>query len=152
MASLTSFLSELQTSFYFSVTIVPFSFMGAFAEVSGLSKSLELEEVKSGGENSFRYQLPKGVKYDNLVLKRGVSLSGILLSAWCAQTLHNDFASPIITADVLVSLNNADGIPTMNWMFAKAYPVKWEMSDLKAQENALLIEKIELAHQGCILI
>ena len=45
----------------------------SFLEVSGLSPEMELDSVHEGGENRFVHQLPKGVKYPKLVLKRGIA-------------------------------------------------------------------------------
>ena len=33
------------------------------------------------------------------------------------------------------------------WSFIKAWPVKWVVADLKATDNAIVIETIELAYQ-----
>lgn len=152
LSSYTSSLNQLQPSFYFGVSIMPLAIDAAFQEVSGLSKQMETEEVHSGGENRFSYRLPGRVKYENVVLHRGVALSGAPLSLWCAGILDNDFAEPIVPKDVLITLYNAEHMPTMMWHFVKAYPVKWSMSDLKSQENALLIETIELAYRYYTLV
>ena len=147
-----SVLEELQPSFYFGVSILPLALDAAFQEVSGLSKQMEVEEVVSGGENRFAYRLPGRVKYENLVLRRGVALSGALFSAWCALTLDGDYAEPVTTKDLLITLYNSEHLPTMAWMFVDTYPVKWSMSDLKSQENAILIESIELAYRYYTLV
>ena len=149
-AALTSYVSslnELQPSFYFGVSVLPIALDAAFQEVSGLSKQMEVEEVASGGENRFSYRLPGRVKYENLVLRRGVTLSGAAFSAWCAAVLDSDFALPVVTMDMLITLYNHQHLPTMAWSVIDAYPVKWSMSDLKSQENALLIETVELAYR-----
>lgn len=147
LASYATSLDELQPSFYFGVSVLPFVLDAAFQEVSGLSKQMEVEEVVSGGENRFSYRLPGRVKYENLVLRRGVAISGAAFSLWCASVLDSDFASPVLTMDVLLTLYNHQHLPTMAWNFTDAYPVKWSMSDLKSQENTLLIETIELAYR-----
>jgi len=152
LSGIASTLDQLQPSFYFGVSIMPLALDAAFQEISGLSKQMSVEEVNSGGENRFSYRLPGRVKYENLVLKRGVALSGAPLSLWCASLLDADFSEPVSPKDVLVTLYNANHLPTMAWTFVNAYPVKWSMSDLKSQENTLLIESIELAYQYHFLI
>ncbi|SNS81084.1 MULTISPECIES: phage tail protein [unclassified Azospirillum] len=152
LADYASSLNELQPSFYFGVSVLPFALDAAFQEVSGLSKQMEVEEVVSGGENRFAYRLPGRVKYENLVLRRGVAISGAAFSVWCAAVLDSDFATPVTTMDVLVTLYNNQHMPTMAWSVIGAYPVKWSMSDLKSQENALLIETIELAYRRYVLV
>lgn len=152
IAALESVLDDMLPSFYFGVSIVPFALDAAFQEISGLSKQMETEDVRSGGENRFSYRLPGRVKYENLVMRRGVALSGAPLSLWCADVLGNDFATPVVCKDVMVNLFNQDRLPVMTWRFANAYPVKWSMSDLKSQESALLIETIELAYQHYFIV
>jgi len=94
LSGIASTLDQLQPSFYFGVSIMPLALDAAFQEISGLSKQMSVEEVNSGGENRFSYRLPGRVKYENLVLKRGVALSGAPLSLWCASLLDADFSEP----------------------------------------------------------
>jgi phage tail-like protein len=151
-ATLGSTMDEMVPGFYFGVSIAPLAIDAAFQEVSGLSRQMDVEEVRSGGENRFGYRLPGRVKYENLVMRRGVALSGAALSKWCADVLDNDFATPIACKDVMVNLFNPDRVPVVTWCFVNAYPVKWSASDLKSQESALLIETIELAYQRFFIV
>jgi phage tail-like protein len=131
-------------SFYFAL-----SFQGedaAFQEVSGISKELSVEEVVCGGENRFKYRLPTIATHQNLVLKRALIPKGSKLAAWCAGALDAGLANTIVPQDVTVSLLNANGSVCIRWTFYKAYPIKYAVSDLKSQENALVIESIELAY------
>lgn len=130
--------------FYFEL-----SFKGedaAFKEVSGISKELSMEEVVCGGENRFKYRLPTITTSQNLVLKRALIPEGSKLIDWCASTLDEGLANSITTHDVSVSLFNSDGSISVMWTFYNAYPVKYSVSDLKSQENELVIESIELAY------
>ena len=43
-------------------------------------------------------------------------------------------------------LLNEEHEPLATWNFLRAYPVKWSLSDFKAQENALAVESLELAY------
>ena len=118
----------------------------AFQEVSGLTSELGIEEVVCGGENRFKYRLPTTASYPNLVLKRGVALFPSQLIEWCQATLAGGFANPIETKSVnLYLLQNL--LPCMSWTFNNAYPVKWVMGDMDANQNKIMIETIELAYQ-----
>jgi len=131
-------------SFYFML-----SFQGedaAFQEVSGISKELSVEEVVCGGENRFKYRLPTVSTSPNLVLKRALVSTGSLLLNWCANTIDQGLATNIQPHDVSVSLLAADHQVCVKWNFIKAYPVKYSVSELKSQENGLVIETIELAY------
>ncbi|HTR00580.1 MAG TPA: phage tail protein [Candidatus Acidoferrum sp.] len=139
---------DYQTGFYFSL-----SFQGlsgdadaAFKEVSGINKELKVEEVGCGGENRFRYRLPNGTSFSNLVLKRGVSTAKSALLRWCVQTLDNGLSVAVTTRNIRLNLLNAKGQTCSSWTFNDAYPVKWSASDLNSQDNSILIESLEFAY------
>jgi len=124
----------------------------AFQEVSGISREMKVEEVAGGGENNFKYKLPGETKSPNLVLKRALFGNSSKLANWCANTLDLSYAQPIKPHDVSVVLLE---IPTevakipierRRWKFRNAYPVKYSISDLKSQENKLIVESVELAY------
>lgn len=141
--------SNYPVGFYFQL-----SFKGedaAFKEVSGISKELSMEEVVCGGENRFKYRLPTISSSQNLVLKRALIPKGSQLIDWCASTLDEGLANAITTHDVSVSLFNSDGSVSVMWTFHNAYPVKYSVSDLKSQENEIVIESIELAYTHFVI-
>ena len=114
-----------------------------FQEVSGLTAEIGTEELQVGGENRFTYRLPTRAKYNNLVLKRGMLKDSNLIS-WFTNAIENFEFKP---SDVNVFLLNEKHEISVSWIFMQAFPVKWVISDLKAQDNSLVIETIELAYQ-----
>jgi phage tail-like protein len=50
-------------------------------------------------------------------------------------------------SNVLVILLGNARIPIASWLFMKAFPVKWSVSDLDATTNDVVIEYMELAYQ-----
>jgi phage tail-like protein len=141
--------NDLITGFYFSVSVAGGSSGSdaAFREVSGLAKEMHVEEVVCGGENRFKYRLPTGVTFQNLVLKRGVISGKSALLDWCKDTLNGGLAVPITAKNVQVNLMNQDGQSCQSWSFVNAYPIKWSASDLNSEKNEIFIETIELAYQ-----
>lgn len=114
-----------------------------FQEVSGLASELTVEEVVEGGENRFTHRLPGRAKYSNLILKRGLLTDSGLIT-WCKDAIENFDFTP---ATVNVTLLNEDHLPLSDtYSFIRAWPVKWSVSNFKAQENALTIETLELAY------
>lgn len=105
-----------------------------------------MEEVVCGGENRFKYRLPTVSTSQNLVLKRALVTKGSQLLDWCASSIDEGLATQVTTHDVSVSLLGADQSVCVMWTFHNAYPVKYSVSDLKSQENGLVIESIELAY------
>ena len=114
-----------------------------FQEVTGLSSEVTLEEYREGGNNNHPYRLPTGVKFGNLVLKRGY-ISDTAVADWVRQALQDFVFEP---TDVDVALLNESHEPLAQWSFTGAYPVKWSLSDLKAMDNAIAIESLELAYK-----
>lgn len=112
-----------------------------FQKVSGLSAEVETEAVSEGGQNLYTQRLPKSIKYNNLVLERGMVVGSPLnLEFNAAMSLFKFSAS-----NVLVTLLGEDKSPLAAWLFLKAYLVKWSTSDLTA-EPMLVIDTMELAY------
>lgn len=134
--------------FYFTVNLIALGTDGdsSFLEVQGLTAERDIFELKEGGENTYVHRLPGRAKYGNLVLKRGVLLPTSGLGSWCRTVLESNLDQPIVPNDVVVSLLNAGGAPLMSWHFANAWPVKWTVSDLNGEQNAIAIETMELAY------
>ena len=112
-----------------------------FQKVSGLSAEVETETVSEGGQNLYTQRLPKGIKYNNLVLERGMVVGSPLNLEFNATMSLFKFA----TSNVLVTLLGEDKAPLAAWLFLNAYPVKWSTSDLAA-EPALVIDTMERAY------
>lgn len=117
-----------------------------FQEASGISQEMTTGEVGGGEENSSKFQLPRMVKYNNLVLKRGLAAEDSKLSKWVKNTLQPGLSTPIKTKDIKVALLDENQNILVSWDFINAYPVKWNVSDFKSMENDYAIESIEFAY------
>lgn len=142
------------TGFHFRVEFIGVDGAGndieqRFQEVSGLSLEIETEELREGGENRFVYKLPKRAKYPNLVLKRGMLRNTALLD-WLNSAMNTFFIVAVYDfkpADLVISLLDENSEPVAVWNIVQAYPLKWSTSDLRATDNSVMIETIELAYQ-----
>ncbi len=114
-----------------------------FQSVSGLSVEYEYEEYKEGGENRFVHKLPVRTKYADLVLKRGMLTDSEVIK-WCLAAFRDRDFKP---SDIDIILMNEKGDPLRTWSITHAIPKKWIVSDLNANENALVIETLELTYQ-----
>jgi phage tail-like protein len=113
-----------------------------FQNVSGLEVSLETESIKEGGENRFEHVLPTRSKYNDLVLKRGVLKdSGVI--KWCRKAIENFDFKP---TTVLVQLLNEEHEVLIEWKLFHAWPKKWSIAELNAEQSAVLVETIELSY------
>ncbi|MEN7530450.1 MULTISPECIES: phage tail protein [unclassified Cupriavidus] len=142
----------MPVSFSFQVEFTRFG-QGAdcsFQEVSGMGVTMETEDVQAGGQNAFVYKLPKGVRQEKLVMKRGVANDKSPLVGWCKDTLENGMTQPIEIQDVKVYLLDETGVKIRGWTFASAYPVRWSVDDLNSTRNEVTIETIEFAYLNCV--
>lgn len=113
-----------------------------FQKVSGLSADISTDPINEGGQNLFTHRLPSKVSYNNLVLQRGMVVNSPLNIDFTTALSHFQFAP----CDVLVTLYSESSSPLAGWLFMKAYPVKWSVSDLDANESAVVIDTMELAY------
>lgn len=114
-----------------------------FQAVSGLSVEYDTEEYKEGGENRFTHKLPGRTKYADLVLKRGMLIDSEV-TQWCLDAFRDRIFRP---ADLSVVLMNEKSDPLRTWNIAQAIPKKWLVSDLNANDNAVVIETLELIYR-----
>ncbi|MAM29898.1 MAG: glycerol acyltransferase [Flavobacteriaceae bacterium] len=119
-----------------------------FQAVSGLSVDIETEEFAEGGENRFKHKFPVRTKFPHLVLKRGMVTDSKLIN-WCKDAVESFKFSPI---DLTVKLLNDKHLPLVTWNVVNAYPVKWNVDELNAEENKIAIETIELAYNYFTLV
>jgi phage tail-like protein len=124
--------------------------IGAFTEVSGLSVSIDVEELAEGGQNQYTHKLPGRMKWPNLVLKRGVTNTDNLFQ-WFTQSSGDGFAgggNKIVRRNGAVELRDAAGKVVRRWEFVEAYPVKWSGPKLAASGRDLAVEELEVCHRG----
>lgn len=114
-----------------------------FQSVEGLNVEMGTEELIEGGENRYVQKLPTRAKYPNLILKRGM-LKGSALIKWFKDAVENYKFSPI---SITVSLLNEKHEPLASWNFKDAYPVKWDISNLDASKNEVVVDTIEIAYK-----
>jgi phage tail-like protein len=114
-----------------------------FQEVSGMTSELGIEELIEGGENRFTHRLPNRAKYSNLVLKRGYLANSNLIE-WINNAITNFDFEP---TTVNVTLLNEKHVPLADtFSYQNAWPVKWSVSDYKAQDNGIVVETLELSY------
>ncbi len=131
--------------FFFAGGLIPNPIDIRFQRVSGISTEVQLETINEGGQNLHAHRLPNRVGYNNLVLERGYVASRI------PSPLNLEFnlafsRFKFYPSNVLVTKFNEAGNPIGAWLFFKAYPVKWSMSDLDAQSNSVAVDTMELAY------
>lgn len=118
--------------------------IGQFAECSGLSMEYDVFEYAEGGRLGFVHKLRGGLKYPNLVLKRGITSEDKLVS-WFLDTPKRESRG-----NITLSLLGDDGKQVRSWSFAAAFPVKWSGPSFNAKSTNIAMETLEIAHQGLV--
>jgi phage tail-like protein len=116
---------------------------GVFTEVSGLQIEMDVMEYQEGGNNGFVYRLPGFTKVSNLTLKHGITDSNEFYS-WLNDVSNGNLRRRHVT----VVMYDVSGTEMMRWNFLNAYPVKWVGPQLRASDNTVAVETLELAHGG----
>ena len=128
---------------------IPAGSLGSFREVGGLAVEVETMDYAEGGNNEFVHRLPVRLKYQNIVLKRGVTHQRVLLD-WFNQTRQHGVQNKWGTVKVTLMGPRAEVVQT--WAFKEAYPVKWTGPTLNASSNAIATETLEIAHAGMTVV
>jgi len=118
-----------------------------FQSVSGLEATVETEGLKEGGLNTFEHTLPLRVSYSTLTLKRGLLTNSSVIK-WCL----NAFQMKIQPATVKIHLLGEDHQVLMGWNVNHAWPKKWSVAEMNAEQNQVLIETIELKYNSFSII
>jgi phage tail-like protein len=117
---------------------------GFFKSVGGLSYETEVVDYREGGANNTTVKLVGATKWKNIVLKRG--FCGPELIAWREKWLEP--AGPKTRVSGTIEQLDTLGAAKATWTFVRAWPVKWELSELDASKNEVSIETLEIAHEG----
>ena len=136
------------TGFYFKVEVAGISDTSdnSFKEVSGLTIEMGSEKLTEGGVNNYTLELPTQVSSSNLVLKRGTLSKKSALIKWIEASINSDYSKPLELKNIIVKLFNEKGKPLITWTFNNARPVKYQVSDLDAMKNEILVETMEFSY------
>jgi phage tail-like protein len=116
-----------------------------FTEVSGLSVEFDVVEYREGSSPEYHaLKMPGPVKYNNIILKRGIMKGDNEFYQWMNTVKLNQ----IERRDLTISLLNENHEPVMTWKVKNAWPVKLESPVLKANASEAAIETLELTHEG----
>jgi phage tail-like protein len=121
--------------------------LGGFSECTGLESELSVIDYQEGGVNDRVHRCPGRFTFPNIVLSRGVGF-GEDLYLWHEKFLKGEGKR----RNGLILLGNEMGIPIKTWTFERGIPVKWVGPSLNAQQSALAIEKLEIAHEKLSLV
>jgi len=115
-----------------------------FSEVDLPAGEIEVIEYREGNEVESRARkLPGLTKYANVTLKRGVAGDLELFEWW--KTIRD---GQLLRRDVRITLLDEQRQPVQRWVLRDAWPARLDYSTLNALGNEVVIETLELAHEG----
>ncbi|MBA3347151.1 MAG: phage tail protein [Actinobacteria bacterium] len=130
-------------NFNFTVDIGAGDELG-FSEADLPSGEIEVIEYREGADrtNAAR-KLPGRVSYPRVVLRRGLAGRLELFDWWKAAR-----DGQVDRRNVRITLLDEARAPVQTWRLRNAWPTKLSSSPLNARGNEVVIESLELAHEG----
>jgi phage tail-like protein len=117
--------------------------VAGFSEVTMGSMTAQASEYREGTDRPTVRKLPGAVKYDNIVLKWGITDSTVLYD-W-----YSDVAKgKVERKNGSIILNGLDGEERLRWNFIQGWPTTWKGPELNAKSNEAAIVSLEIAHEG----
>jgi phage tail-like protein len=131
--------------FHFAVDVQG-AVTGFFTECSGLGSEHEVIEHKVVTEtgNEVVMKLPGRLKWENIVLKRGIT-SNMDVSDWRKQVEDGDVEGARRDGSIVMYDQHLDEVA--RWNFERAWPVKVTGPQPKSDSNEIGIEEMTLAHE-----
>ncbi|HEX2045403.1 MAG TPA: phage tail protein [Gaiellaceae bacterium] len=115
-----------------------------FREVSGLEGEIDVVEYREGADATpSARKLPGLVRYANVTLHRGLTDSNDLYQWWRAVAS----GKPDRRAAAIVFLDGERN-PVRRWTLRDAWPARYAVSPLDAGVSGVVVETLELAHEG----
>jgi phage tail-like protein len=124
--------------------------LGVFKEVTGLNVTVQVEEIREGGQNGYVHQIPGRMTWPNLVFRRGGTNSNALFE-WFQKTSGEGFASnsnTLTRSTGAVTVIDPVGARLRSWEFIDVFPVRWAGPDFSVASTDPLEEELEVTHHG----
>jgi phage tail-like protein len=94
---------------------------------------------------------PGLTKYSNIILKRGVFKGDFEFFQWWQKTFFFQEVNAKYRRDISIKLLDETHAPIITWNLANAWPCRVKWGSLNATENEVLMEELEITHEGLSL-
>ena len=119
-----------------------------FSEVSGLSMEVEVIEYREGSDPEHAVRKIPGIKkFSNITLKRGVIRADNEFFDW----MNTHQIGTVEKRNITLALLNEVHEPSVVWKITNAFPVKLQWTPLNSSSGDILIEILEMAHEGFVV-
>lgn len=124
--------------------------IGSFREVSGLEVDVTVHEHVEGGESGYVHKFPAGMRWPNIVFRRGLIQTDALFE-WVNRSAGEGFAAnenKLVRSTGAITVTNDKGDRLRSWNLREVFAVKWTGPTLAADSTTPLEETLEIAHHG----
>ena len=121
-----------------------------FQKVSGLKMNTDVVEYREGGDNLTVSKSPGLTKFDPITLERGMSEDTDMWD-WASKIFHIDETAHEqvkYRANVKIKLKGRNGKVVKAWEIPNAWISRYETGEFDAMGNNVMLETIELQHEG----
>jgi phage tail-like protein len=119
-----------------------------FSEVHISETTIDMVEYREGTDPPHMRKLSGLTKYGNVSLKWGVTIGGSALDMFKWHTAVSAGQIKDNRKKVVVIAQDEAGADAARFVITDAWPVKYNITDLQAKGNEVLIEVLELANEG----
>lgn len=131
-------------NFRFRVVISGIQVAG-FSEVTIPDSTTDPVEYREGTDPTYQRKLSGLTKYGNVTLKKGITDS-LDLYKWKKSV--EEVGALSNRKDLSLILIDEAGAEKAQWDIVEAWPTKYAPSGLSAKANEVLIETLEIVHEG----
>jgi len=117
----------------------------AFAEATIPDSTTDSVDYREGTDPTHQRKLSGMNKYGNITLKKGLTDS-MELYDW-KKKVEESGAGPA-RKNISLILIDEEGKDKARWDIAEAWPTKYDPSDFSAKGNEVVIETLEIVHEG----
>jgi len=127
--------------------------VAGFTRVTGLRRGTDVIEHRAGDDDDKMHRLGGIVKYDPIVLEKGVVDSteneGVTFLDWLAEWYPDKgVAEKDVVRNVNINVKDKKGTITRTYAVEEAWPSDMEISDLDSRSSDVIVERIILQHDG----
>lgn len=121
---------------------------GSFRECTGMGSETELIEGKESSNGKLVYiKVPGALKWENIVLKRGITDS-MDIWTWRKQVEQGNVKQARKNGTITMCDQNGEAIA--QWTFKDGWPRKVSGPSFNAQSNEIGVEELEIVHEGIV--
>ena len=138
---------DLSGTYYFTLNLGGAEAAGYFKECTGLTSEHQVVEHTAADANgkSLVQKFPGQVKWSNITLKRGIDTKNELWQ-WRKDIVDGKINTS--RKDGTISVVDWEGNAVMTFKFIRAWPCRYSAPGLHSGGNEILVEELELAHEG----